>query len=549
MDSIAVKVFHGQEARRFSVSNGATYVQLVQQVVNRFGLSSPADVSAMRFKDDEEELCVLSSDEELAEALRIAASTTPPILRVHLEVHVSTTAPETAVPELESVKLAQTGQRFAETSANTIQHFAKATSNTAQQVAEAASNTVQHVADATASTVQPVAAMASDVLEQQIIPAVQKMDEATGLSEILETQIYPAVESTLANLDQQFGASTKLENVQVAISSLPSTIAEAGSTGACGASDQLKKVEVAVTTTFSTAAPVVTESVQQAAESVQQAVSVVVEKVQELDQATGLSESVNTTVVPKIEAAMCKVDETTGISNHMEKVGEVLHKHMSTAAPHINAAGEMVEEGVKQAMTRAGPTIESGLNSLITLATAVVVSVGSTIDSSRGHTVDTPNGLTVGGTGGSTVQCTSGSTVELSSGRTVEIPSGRTVEIPAKPSTSEVNNAGEFYARRTQLMMKAATTMMKPEMSAAFSSWQSVPAEERTVDEPAVEEPMTESLIVDVASIRRLEMAQLHEMGFVDEDANRTALDTAGGNVSKAVELLTGSWADGVDDF
>merc|ERR1711898_79028 len=75
--------------------------------------------------------------------------------------------------------------------------------------------------------------------------------------------------------------------------------------------------------------------------------------------------------------------------------------------------------------------------------------------------------------------------------------------------------------------MKAATTMMKPEMSAAFSSWQSVPAEERTVDEPAVEEPMTESLIVDVASIRRLEMAQLHEMGFVDEDANRTALDTA----------------------
>merc|ERR1711904_516194 len=361
----------GQEARRFSVSNGATYVQLVQQVVNRFGLSSPADVSAMRFKDDEEELCVLSSDEELAEALRIAASTTPPILRVHLEVHVSTTAPETAVPELESVNLAQTGQRFAETSANTIQHFAKATSNTAQQVAEAASNTVQHVADATASTVQPVAAMASDVLEQQIIPAVQKMDEATGLSEILETQIYPAVESTLANLDQQFGASTKLENVQVAISSLPSTIAEAGSTGACGASDQLKKVE-------------------------------------ELDQATGLSESVNTTVVPKIEAAMCKVDETTGISNHMEKVGEVLHKHMSTAAPHINAAGEMVEEGVKQAMTRAGPTIESGLNSLITLATAVVVSVG----------------LTVGGTGGSTVQCTSGSTVELSSGRTVEIPSG-----------------------------------------------------------------------------------------------------------------------------
>lgn len=533
MNTMAIKAFYGKEARRFSVSNSTTFAHLLSEVCTRFNLEK---VPTLKFKDDEEELCVLSSDEELVEALRIAAASQPPILRVHIESDLDTPSTQTVRHGDETGSSADSGQP-------------QPTSQ--QKFTDVAASTIQKVADVAATT-------------------VQRIDAQTGVSQVLETQIFPAVEAAIEKFDMQTGASTQLKKVEVALVGLDQQT---------GASEQLGRATVAVTTTFSTAAPVIQDAANALAASVQEhvttfdqqtgasehlgratdkavtavtaaaavtaeaatsfatkvdkqvtelsqivntaasdlsqsvdstlplltgAASSLATKVKELDQATGLSESVQSKVVPSVEAAMTKLDEQTGVSSHLKKVEEGLNTAMTQAAPHINSAVHHLESFVANT-----PSVDQ----FAALASAVAVSVGSTIESARGSTVITGSG--------SSVESRTGSTVECRAGTTVEVPNAApTSQAPQEPQ-------GQFTPASTDVV--DASTFPQDLASAE-------------TEEPLVQEPpaaMTESLMFDVQNIRQLEMLQLKEMGFVDEDANRKALEAAAGNVAKAVELLT----------
>jgi hypothetical protein len=63
-------------------------------------------------------------------------------------------------------------------------------------------------------------------------------------------------------------------------------------------------------------------------------------------------------------------------------------------------------------------------------------------------------------------------------------------------------------------------------------------AEDPTEVPAEVPSSMTESLLADIASVHDTEMAQLKEMGFTDEARIRTALETSGGDVRAAIEML-----------
>jgi len=65
------------------------------------------------------------------------------------------------------------------------------------------------------------------------------------------------------------------------------------------------------------------------------------------------------------------------------------------------------------------------------------------------------------------------------------------------------------------------------------------PSEEPTEVPTEAPEPMTESLIADIARVHASEMVQLKEMGFTDEDRIRAVLEAANGDVIAAVEMLS----------
>jgi peptidoglycan hydrolase-like protein with peptidoglycan-binding domain len=81
-----VKAICGDDVRRLSIDPTMRFAGLQDEVKTRFNLSE--DSLKLKFKDDEGELCLVSTDEELGEAVKIAASLKPPILRVHIEIVV-----------------------------------------------------------------------------------------------------------------------------------------------------------------------------------------------------------------------------------------------------------------------------------------------------------------------------------------------------------------------------------------------------------------------------------------------------------------------------
>jgi hypothetical protein len=85
-EMIAVKAVHGGDTRRFAYDPALKFAGLKEEVKARFGLTD--DNLKLTFKDDEGELCLVTGDTELAEAVRIASTLKPPILRVHIEVLV-----------------------------------------------------------------------------------------------------------------------------------------------------------------------------------------------------------------------------------------------------------------------------------------------------------------------------------------------------------------------------------------------------------------------------------------------------------------------------
>lgn len=80
-----MKAFFRTEARRFSFDG--TFADLLQQVVTRFNLPLESHRLRLKFKDDDDDLITLSTDEECLEAIRISTSLAAPVLKIYIEVH------------------------------------------------------------------------------------------------------------------------------------------------------------------------------------------------------------------------------------------------------------------------------------------------------------------------------------------------------------------------------------------------------------------------------------------------------------------------------
>ena len=111
--TIAVKAVCGDDIRRVHLPQGAGVESLVNEVVKRFSLEGLREQIALKFKDDENEWCWLTTDEDLSEAQSIAKQLTPPILRVQIWVSVEVTGKQHA-------------RKDAPTSASAADEFAEA---------------------------------------------------------------------------------------------------------------------------------------------------------------------------------------------------------------------------------------------------------------------------------------------------------------------------------------------------------------------------------------------------------------------------------------
>ena len=109
--TIAVKAVCGDDIRRVHLPQGAGFESLVNEVVKRFSLEGKQ--IALKFKDDENQWCSLTTDEDLSEAQSIAKQLTPPILRVQIWVSVEVTGKQHA-------------RKDAPTSASAADEFAEA---------------------------------------------------------------------------------------------------------------------------------------------------------------------------------------------------------------------------------------------------------------------------------------------------------------------------------------------------------------------------------------------------------------------------------------
>eukprot|EP01155_Anaeramoeba_flamelloides_P017284 Anaeramoba_flamelloidesa567057_888.p2 GENE.a567057_888~~a567057_888.p2 ORF type:complete len:150 (+),score=65.30 a567057_888:95-544(+) len=82
--SISVKVYFDQQFRRFSVSDETTHKELCELLQQIFNIDMTENKYTLRYKDDEEEYVLFTSDLELNEALLFAKQNKPPILRLFL---------------------------------------------------------------------------------------------------------------------------------------------------------------------------------------------------------------------------------------------------------------------------------------------------------------------------------------------------------------------------------------------------------------------------------------------------------------------------------
>jgi hypothetical protein len=81
-NGVVIKIVRGHQIRRFTLEPSSSFAQLERQITARFGLTGRF---RLRYEDDESEMCTVGCDSELLEAMRLAALTTPPVLRVQVE--------------------------------------------------------------------------------------------------------------------------------------------------------------------------------------------------------------------------------------------------------------------------------------------------------------------------------------------------------------------------------------------------------------------------------------------------------------------------------
>ncbi len=101
---IAMKIVYNDEIRRFPIPASPSVEQLRQQVITAFEIASrvrlrykvtppppslipaPHSYKPVPAKDDESDMCTICTDDELLEAIRVAALASPPVLRVQVEL-------------------------------------------------------------------------------------------------------------------------------------------------------------------------------------------------------------------------------------------------------------------------------------------------------------------------------------------------------------------------------------------------------------------------------------------------------------------------------
>jgi next-to-BRCA1 protein 1 len=82
MSAIIVKAVYKDDMRRFSVQDSnLTYANILKQVVSRFGLKDPRSF-VLKYKDEENDLVTVVSDEDLQEAVLSLGSAEPRVLRL-----------------------------------------------------------------------------------------------------------------------------------------------------------------------------------------------------------------------------------------------------------------------------------------------------------------------------------------------------------------------------------------------------------------------------------------------------------------------------------
>ena len=84
--TIAVHTSCGTGGSRFSLNRDASLAHLCSALAEASGCAdSQIHMSVLRYHDDEDELCMLSTDEDLCEAIRISATTQPAVLRLRAD--------------------------------------------------------------------------------------------------------------------------------------------------------------------------------------------------------------------------------------------------------------------------------------------------------------------------------------------------------------------------------------------------------------------------------------------------------------------------------
>jgi len=95
---IAIKASYGNEVRRIALDAVAGFAELTHELKKLFGLNESKNVN-LKFKDDENEMCIFSNDEEMREALNILVGTRTEDDRVKMVVHVEEADADEAMQE------------------------------------------------------------------------------------------------------------------------------------------------------------------------------------------------------------------------------------------------------------------------------------------------------------------------------------------------------------------------------------------------------------------------------------------------------------------
>jgi len=93
INTVVIKASLNEDVRRFTLSSPFTYVRLVEQLYQAYDAKlktyTTKQTFVIKYRDDENDLITLSNDVELEDAVLIASSLNPKILKLVVDVHTA----------------------------------------------------------------------------------------------------------------------------------------------------------------------------------------------------------------------------------------------------------------------------------------------------------------------------------------------------------------------------------------------------------------------------------------------------------------------------